>query len=158
LKTGIFLQGSQKSIISTPENSDDTHIHMNDRKTAPLPTGKSSEYQLQSGRMEAPPAKIPQSGGIAREPVGSTMLQREANASPGSCTGSATMTYYILGFLLFEALWFLPFRKVFMAAHFSAHYAWLALIPLVGPLLCIWILAARPWPLKTKLVRTFSHA
>ncbi|MGO4326533.1 hypothetical protein AB4Z48_19375 [Cupriavidus sp. 2TAF22] len=66
------------------------------------------------------------------------------------------MTFYLLGFLAFEAIWFLPLRKVFRAAHFSTTYAYLALIPLVGPLLCIWILAARPWPLKNKLVRTFS--
>ncbi|WP_420995389.1 hypothetical protein ACKI2N_027850 [Cupriavidus sp. 30B13] len=66
------------------------------------------------------------------------------------------MTFYLLGFVAFEAIWFFPFRKVFRAAHFGAPYAYLSLIPLMGPLLCIWILAARPWPLKTKLVRTFS--
>lgn len=66
------------------------------------------------------------------------------------------MATYLLGFLLFEALWFLPFKKVFRAAHFNWPYAYLALLPLVGPLLCIWVLATRPWPLKTKLVRSGS--
>lgn len=68
------------------------------------------------------------------------------------------MTLYLLGFLFFEALWFIPFRKVFKAAHFGPRYAYLALLPFIGPLLCIWILASRPWPLKSKLVRTFSQA
>jgi len=66
------------------------------------------------------------------------------------------MAIYLLGFLLFEALWFLPFRKIFRAAHFGKAYAYLALIPLMGPLLCIWILATRPWPLKSKLVRLYA--
>ncbi|MDF3833126.1 hypothetical protein P3W85_09205 [Cupriavidus basilensis] len=67
------------------------------------------------------------------------------------------MTLYLLGFLVFEAIWFFPFRKVFKSAHFEGFYAYLALIPLLGPLLCIWILASKPWPLKTKLVRTYSQ-
>lgn len=42
------------------------------------------------------------------------------------------MAIYLLGFLFFEVLWFLPFRKVFRAAHFGKAYAYLALIPLMG--------------------------
>lgn len=61
-----------------------------------------------------------------------------------------------VAFLVFEALWFVPFYKVFQEARFSVGYALLALIPIVGPLICIWILYLCPWPLKKKLVRTFS--
>ncbi|MGO4326311.1 hypothetical protein AB4Z48_12040 [Cupriavidus sp. 2TAF22] len=66
------------------------------------------------------------------------------------------MSIYLLGFLAFEALWFFPFRKVFRTARFESGYEYLALIPLVGPLVCLWILAFRPWPLKTRLVRSLS--
>ena len=66
------------------------------------------------------------------------------------------MWIYLPGFLLFELLWFFPYRKVFKAAHFSGHYAYLALLPVVGPMICIWILAYRPWPLKARLVRIYS--
>ena len=41
---------------------------------------------------------------------------------------------YLLGFFLFEALWFFPYRKVFQAARFSGYYAYLALLPIIGPL------------------------
>ncbi|CAG2132480.1 hypothetical protein LMG26411_00625 [Cupriavidus numazuensis] len=63
------------------------------------------------------------------------------------------MAVYLFGFLVFEALWFFPFRAIFREARFGSGYAYLALIPLLGPLACIWILASKPWPLKTKLVR-----
>ena len=63
---------------------------------------------------------------------------------------------YLLAFVVFEAAWFVPFRIVFRSARFSTLYAYASLIPMIGPLLCIWILATRPWPIKTKLVRTYS--
>lgn len=62
----------------------------------------------------------------------------------------------LLGLLAFEVIWFLPFQKVFKIAHFSPSYAYLALIPFLGPFICIWILAAKPWPLKTRMVRSTS--
>lgn len=60
---------------------------------------------------------------------------------------------YLLAFIAFEAAWFIPFRRVFRTAHFSAPYAYLSLIPILGPLACLWILASKPWPLKTQIVR-----
>ncbi|MCY0854383.1 MULTISPECIES: hypothetical protein [unclassified Cupriavidus] len=63
------------------------------------------------------------------------------------------MLINLLGFLLFEALWFFPFKRVFRAAHFHPAYAIIALIPIAGPLACIWLLAMRPWPLKDRLIR-----
>lgn len=57
---------------------------------------------------------------------------------------------------VFELVWFVPFRKVFRHAHFSPGYAYLSLVPVLGPLLCIWILAAKRWPLKSKLIKTYS--
>ncbi len=63
---------------------------------------------------------------------------------------------YLLAFVAFEAAWFVPFRIVFRSARFSTLYAYISLIPILGPLICIWILAARPWPLKSKVVRTYS--
>ncbi|MCY1352674.1 hypothetical protein D9M68_474070 [compost metagenome] len=58
---------------------------------------------------------------------------------------------YLLAFVAFEAAWFIPFHTVFRAAHFGARYSYLSLIPIVGPLACIWILASKPWPLRTKM-------
>ncbi|NUA30632.1 hypothetical protein [Cupriavidus basilensis] len=66
------------------------------------------------------------------------------------------MSISLLGFLVFEALWFFPFRKVFRTARFKSGYEYLALIPIFGPLACVWILAFRPWPLKSRLVRTLA--
>ena len=60
---------------------------------------------------------------------------------------------YLLAFVAFEAAWFIPFRTVFKAAHFSDLYAYISLIPMLGPLACIWMLASKPWPLKSKIVR-----
>lgn len=66
------------------------------------------------------------------------------------------MLFNALALLIFEALWFVPFYKVFREARFSTAYAFLALIPIAGPLLCLWILFLFPWPLKNRLVRTLS--
>ncbi len=60
---------------------------------------------------------------------------------------------YLLAFVVFEAAWFIPFRTVFKNAHFSDPYAYVSLIPIIGPLACIWILASKPWPLRLKIVR-----
>lgn len=59
----------------------------------------------------------------------------------------------LFSFLLIELAWFVPFRKVFSIAHFHPAYAFLSLLPLIGPLLCLWILAIKPWPLKRQLIR-----
>lgn len=61
---------------------------------------------------------------------------------------------YLLAFVVFEAVWFAPFRTVFKCARFSVLYAYVSLIPIIGPLACIWILASKPWPLKSKMVRS----
>lgn len=63
---------------------------------------------------------------------------------------------YLLAFVAFEAAWFIPFRIVFREARFSFAYPFIALIPIIGPLVCTWILALRPWPLKSRFVRTYS--
>lgn len=65
------------------------------------------------------------------------------------------MLVYVLAALLFELAWFLPFRRIFQLAHFHPAYAFLALVPVVGPLACAWILSTRRWPLKSKLVKTY---
>lgn len=62
---------------------------------------------------------------------------------------------YVLAAVLFELAWFLPFRRIFQLAHFHSGYACLALVPLVGPLACAWILSTQRWPLKSKLVKTY---
>ncbi|TDF66502.1 hypothetical protein E1J61_10000 [Cupriavidus sp. L7L] len=64
--------------------------------------------------------------------------------------------FILLGLVVFELLWFVPFQRVFRQAHFSSGYAYLSLVPLLGPLLCIWILASKRWPLKSKLVKSYS--
>jgi hypothetical protein len=67
-----------------------------------------------------------------------------------------SMPALLLAMMAFELAWFVPFRRVFRQAHFSPEYAYLSLVPILGPLLCIWILATRRWPLKAKLVKTYS--
>ncbi|KAF7962362.1 hypothetical protein AWV80_22585 [Cupriavidus sp. UYMU48A] len=60
---------------------------------------------------------------------------------------------YLLAFVAFEAAWFVPFLMVFRATRLSSAYAYISLVPIIGPLVCAWVLALRPWPLKGKLVR-----
>ena len=67
-----------------------------------------------------------------------------------------SMPALLLALMVFELAWFVPFRRVFQQAHFSPAYAYLSLVPVVGPLLCIWILASKRWPLKAKLVKTYT--
>lgn len=74
------------------------------------------------------------------------------SGSAPNLTGKAAMVYF-LAFAIFEAAWFIPFRIVFKTAHFNALCAYLSLIPILGPLACVWILASKPWPLKTKIFR-----
>jgi len=62
---------------------------------------------------------------------------------------------YVLAALVFELAWFLPFRRIFRQAHFHPAFAFLSLIPMVGPLACAWLLSTLRWPLKSKLVKTY---
>lgn len=63
---------------------------------------------------------------------------------------------FLLAFVVFELAWFLPFRSVFKQAHFQPGYALISLVPVFGPLICIWILASKRWPLKNKMVKTYA--
>ncbi|GAB7550107.1 hypothetical protein CS8_098200 [Cupriavidus sp. 8B] len=60
-----------------------------------------------------------------------------------------TLVTEFLGFLLFEALWFIPYSRAFKAARINGYYAYLALLPIIGPLICTWILAYRSLPPKS---------
>jgi len=63
---------------------------------------------------------------------------------------------YLIALMAFELAWFLPFRSVFRQAHFHPGYAYLSLVPILGPLACIWILSTKRWPLKNRLVKTYN--
>ncbi|QQX89018.1 hypothetical protein JJQ59_25405 [Cupriavidus necator] len=55
---------------------------------------------------------------------------------------------YLLAFVAYEAEWFLSLGT----ARFSTPYAHLSLVPILGPLTCIWILACKLWSLKSKMI------
>ena len=69
---------------------------------------------------------------------------------------SINMMLPTCAFLLFGLVWFVPLYRIFRRAHFHAACALFAIIPLLGPLVCLWVLCIRPWPLKAKLVRVFA--
>ncbi|MDF3835805.1 hypothetical protein P3W85_23050 [Cupriavidus basilensis] len=59
-----------------------------------------------------------------------------------------TVVTELIAFLIFEALWFVPYSLAFKAAGIRGHYAYLALLPILGPLICTWILAYHVRPPK----------